>query len=253
VDDVVAALDASGFRARIVSERTGSGGEPDPGITRLRVNHIFPCELTVIGAGSGEPETAATAPMEPRLGAAEFRERIEQARQAAEAIAGDFETAAPEDGYHPDTFAMLRVLLGRLEEVRLDPSRHPEGDALYHSLQVYELGLAERPYDEEFLLACLLHDVGLGIDRRDPVPAALAVLRGLLTERTCFLIEHRQDAREYLKTGKAPRSLRRSEHFDDLVLLAQCDLKGRARGADVGSLDEALAYLERLDTAWDEA
>ena len=53
------------------------------------------------------------------------------------------------------------------------PKYHPEGDALYHSLQVFELAREERPYDEEFLLAALLHDVGKAIDPSDHVEAAL--------------------------------------------------------------------------------
>ena len=55
---------------------------------------------------------------------------------------------------------------------------------LYHSLQVFELARDARPYDEEFLLAALLHDVGKGIDPADHVGAALSVLEGLITERT---------------------------------------------------------------------
>src|SRR5262245_31805651 len=97
--------------------------------------------------------------------------------------AEDSVNGAPEDdNYHPDTFPLLRILLGRLDGVKLDPVRHPEGDALYHSLQVYELGLGERPYDEEFLMACLVHDVGLALDRRRPVAAALEALSPILTE-----------------------------------------------------------------------
>ena len=45
----------------------------------------------------------------------------------------------------------------------LHPTIHPKGDALYHSLQVYDLACDEMPYDEEFLLAALLHDVGKGL------------------------------------------------------------------------------------------
>ena len=46
-------------------------------------------------------------------------------------------------------------------------SIHPEGDALYHSLQVFHLAREARPYDEEFLLAALLHDVGKAVDPQD--------------------------------------------------------------------------------------
>ena len=37
----------------------------------------------------------------------------------------------------PIDTAMLRLLLGPLEAVKQNPAYHPEGDALYHSLQVF--------------------------------------------------------------------------------------------------------------------
>ena len=67
---------------------------------------------------------------------------------------------------------------------------HPEGDVLYHSLQVFELARDELPYDEEFLLAALLHDVGKAIDPADHVQAALDALGETVTERTAWLIRH---------------------------------------------------------------
>ncbi len=70
---------------------------------------------------------------------------------------------------HVDRFAVYKLRLGPLEAVKQDPRRHPEGDALYHSLQVFELARNARPYDEEFLLAALLHDVGKAIDLSNPV------------------------------------------------------------------------------------
>ena len=54
-------------------------------------------------------------------------------------------------------------------------------DALYHSLQVFELAREERPYDEEFLLAALLHDVGKAIDPHDHVATGVEALRGSLS------------------------------------------------------------------------
>jgi hypothetical protein len=59
---------------------------------------------------------------------------------------------------------VYEILLLPLENVKEAPRYHPEGDALYHILQVFELARSEPPYDEEFLLAALLHDVGKAID-----------------------------------------------------------------------------------------
>ena len=164
----------------------------------------------------------------------------------------DGQNSAAHDTPDADVFAALRMLLVRLEQVRLNPELHPEGDALYHSLQVYDLGRGECPYDEEFLLACLLHDAGLAIDPRNPVPALFRTVGNLLTQRTRLLIEHRIEALQYLASGRMARSLRRSEHFDDLLLLARCDLDGRVAGAEVSTLDEALVYITGVSTIWDE-
>lgn len=150
-----------------------------------------------------------------------------------------------------EIFTAFRMLLEPLGRFRMNPLLHPEGDALYHSLQVFELGRVARPYDEEFLLACLLHDVGLGIDPAHAVEAALRALQGLVTERTLFLIEHRLTATRYLQTGECPRALRKSEDFEDLLLLARCNREGRQTGVAVCDLDEALAYIAGLDSAWD--
>ncbi len=151
---------------------------------------------------------------------------------------------------HVDPYPIFRMLLLPLEEVRQSPRYHPEGDALYHSLQVFELARDERPYDEEFLLAALLHDVGKGLDSAHHVEAALDALEGLITERTRFFIAHHMDAHDY-RTGKLPGKLRReleaSPDFEDLMLLRQLDDAGRVSGAIVGTVDEALDYLKELE------
>ena len=72
-----------------------------------------------------------------------------------------------------DRFEIYRSLLEPLAEVKQSPTYHPEGDALYHSLQVFELARERAGYDEEFLLAALLHDVGKGIDPSDHVAAGV--------------------------------------------------------------------------------
>jgi predicted nucleotidyltransferase len=149
-----------------------------------------------------------------------------------------------------DPYPVFRMLLAPLENVRGSPRYHPEGDVLYHSLQVFELARDRRPYDEEFLLAALLHDVGKGLDRSNHVAAALQTLDGLLTERTRFFIEHHMDAHAY-RDGTLGARLRReleaSPDFEELMLLHECDVGGRVSGAVVGTLDEALDYLRELE------
>ena len=93
-----------------------------------------------------------------------------------------------------DRFRTYELLLAPLEDVMQSPENHPEGDVLYHSLQVFELARQKLPYDEEFLLAALLHDVGKAIDRRDHVAAGLEALAGAVSPRTAWLIEHHVEA-----------------------------------------------------------
>ncbi|QEH38095.1 multifunctional tRNA nucleotidyl transferase/2'3'-cyclic phosphodiesterase/2'nucleotidase/phosphatase [Aquisphaera giovannonii] len=151
---------------------------------------------------------------------------------------------------HLDRFTLFRMLLEPLEGVKQSPKYHPEGDALYHSLQVFELARSERPYDEEFLLAALLHDVGKAIDPADHVGAALEALEGTISERTAWLIEHHMDAHAYRDGSLGARArvrLQASEWFDDLMSLHDLDLGGRVRGAVVCEVDEALDFLRDLD------
>jgi hypothetical protein len=149
-----------------------------------------------------------------------------------------------------DRFQVYQSLLLPLENVRQPLKYHPEGDALYHSLQVFDLARDEHPYDEEFLLAALLHDVGKAIDPHDHVVAGLEALDGHITDRTAWLIEHHMLAHEWADGtlgGRARRRLRASEHFDDLVLLEKCDRQGRRPGVEAPELDEALDYVRDLD------
>jgi predicted nucleotidyltransferase len=148
-----------------------------------------------------------------------------------------------------DRFLLFRMLLEPLEGVKQSPKHHPEGDALYHSLQVFELARAERSYDEEFLLAALLHDVGKAIDPSDHVAAALQALEGVVSDRTAWLIAHHMEGHA-LQNGtlgsRARTRIQQSEHCEDLMLLNEFDRRGRVRGAFVCELDEALDYLREL-------
>jgi hypothetical protein len=151
---------------------------------------------------------------------------------------------------HLDRFAIYKMRLEPLESVKQNPRYHPEGDALYHSLQVFELAREARPYDEEFLLAALLHDVGKAIDPQDHVKAAVEALRGAVTERTAWLIEHHMDLignRDRPLNPRTRRALESSEFLDDLKLLRDLDDAGRVPGAPVGTIDQALDFLRGLE------
>jgi len=164
---------------------------------------------------------------------------------------GELTAEPPVDcGAAADRFRRYELLLAPLEHMAQSPEEHPEGDALYHSLQVFELARQALPYDEEFLLAALLHDVGKAIDRRDHVAAGLAALEGAISPRTAWLIEHHVDALEMAEGTLGARRRRRleaDESYDELMLLADCDRRGRTPGMSAPDVAEALAYLRRMD------
>jgi hypothetical protein len=151
---------------------------------------------------------------------------------------------------HLDRFTLFKLRLQPLEGVKQNSKYHPEGDALYHSLQVFELARQERPYDEEFLLAALLHDIGKAIAPEDHVAAAVEALRGAVTPRTLWLIAHHMDllkAQKQLLAGRLSHEIEASEYLDDLKLLRTLDDAGRVPGQPVGSVEEALAYIQGLE------
>jgi hypothetical protein len=152
---------------------------------------------------------------------------------------------------HPadDRFRHYRLLLTPLEQFIQHRNRHPEGDALYHSLQVFRLAREASPWDEEFQLAALLHDVGKAIDPRDHVAAGIAALGETITDRTAWLIENHPDAQRLHEGTLGERArLRLHDHPDyrPLLELARCDREGRVPGAEVPTLDEALQQIQDL-------
>lgn len=169
---------------------------------------------------------------------------------AADIVFGDGEDS--DSGVQERDFEQFYALLAPMDRVKLSRDTHPEGDLLYHSLQVFTLAKEARDWDEEFLVAALLHDVGKGIDPTDAHEATLTAVQGIVSDRTFWLIEqlplqHRSS--EGTLGGRARRRL--SEHPDgeELRLLAACDSDGRVPGRTVCTLEEAIGELRVLATA----
>lgn len=149
-----------------------------------------------------------------------------------------------------DRFDRIAALVALLATVRQNPATHPEGDALEHALQVFDLVHAERPFDEELLTAALVHEVGRTIDRTDVVGAGLEALGDLVTPRTRWLIESLEAARCYDDRTLGHRARQRLEahpDFEEVLLLASADRRGRVRGYAAPTLEAAVAILRSLD------
>lgn len=214
--------------------------------THIHIDDRFPYELTLY------PEDKAHYVFKSSItGKAIERASIAELESALKAETPDVDLDAEVERVedHIDRFELYRLLLRPLEGVKQSPKYHPEGDALYHSLQVFELARFERDYDEEFLLAALLHDVGKAIDPADHVSAGIQSLEGSITERTQTLIALHMDAHAYRDGTLGARArirLEQCEEFDDLMLLRELDKQGRQRGAVVCELEEALDHIKRL-------
>lgn len=243
-DGIEDVLTADGFRFEVERKQVTKAGASRV-FTHVHVEGEFRFELTVYAerlANFVFTSSITGKPIE-RASVAELEQLL-----SAEHPGWEEELEAEERGLDP--YQVFRVLLLPLEQVKQNPRWHPEGDALYHTLQVFERAKDVTAYDEEFLLAALLHDVGKAIDPLDHVAAGLQALDGLITDRTAWLIEHHMLAHEHRAGalgGRARRRLEASEHFDDLMALQACDAAGRVPGATVGTVDEALAFVRRVE------
>lgn len=214
--------------------------------THIHLRDTFPVELTVYAADQAHIvfKSSITGKAIERASIAELEQLLAEAYPD---LRIDESLAELDD--QPDRFQVFTALLLPLESVKQNLKYHPEGDALYHSLQVFDLACDELPYDEDFLLAALLHDVGKAIDPRDHVAAGLEALEGFTTERTRWLIEHHMEAHQILDGTlgmRAKRRLHEHESYEELLLLGQCDRAGRAVGVVASELEEAIEYIRDL-------
>lgn len=138
----------------------------------------------------------------------------------------------------------LLELLEALDGVSQDPVYHPEGDALFHSLQVYQLA-AEDDAEPELLAAALLHDVGKASAGRDHDIVGAELTVGL-PSRTRWCIAHHLDL---LRDPRGTRArLYGTSQLADLEKLRTWDVAGRDPSARVCSVEQAISHvLEALD------
>lgn len=138
--------------------------------------------------------------------------------------------------------------LEALEGVSQDPRWHPEGDALFHSLQVFEAALAQTS-DPELLAAALLHDIGKAHAGADHDEVGASMLEGWMPRRVCWLVAHHLDL---LRSPAETRALLcGTPQLRDLERLRRWDLAGRDPEAEVMSLEQAAAIVEEALQGWE--
>jgi hypothetical protein len=245
LEAVVSALEAEGVRCDVERKRVRKEGKEQVFVHVHAVDR-FDFELTVYPAKLAHYvfKSSITGKAIQRASIAELEKLI-----ALEYPDADVEEMVVEAEGKLDKFQIFEMLLLPLERVKESPLHHPEGDALYHSLQVFEAARNELPYDEEFLLAALLHDVGKAIDYKNHVASGLDALGDFITPRTVWLIENHTTAQKLLdgELGSRARGrLQNSDDFEELMLLARCDRQGRTPGAAAPDLYEALDYIREL-------
>ena len=134
----------------------------------------------------------------------------------------------------------LLQLLQDLDGVQQNPRHHPEGDALYHSLQVF--GVAQREHDDpELWAAALLHDVGKAVDRATHAEVGATELEEWLSSRVVWLVRHHMDLVHHPQYTR--RRLRGRVELRDLERLRRWDLAGRSVYARVESPERAVEAL----------
>jgi len=134
---------------------------------------------------------------------------------------------------------LLSTLLD-LEHVEQNPKYHPEGNALFHSLQVFQLSL-KLSSDPEIWAASLFHDIGKAIDGPTHAEIGAELLVGIFNENVRWLVRHHLDL--LILPSKTKRALKNSHRLKQLTLLRHLDLKGRDPYSDVCSPEFAVDYV----------
>lgn len=245
VSSVTAVLEAEMMRFDVERKEVKKNGEYRV-FTHVHLHLEFPFELTIysIKERNFVFKSSITGKAIERASIAQLEQFLE--REYPEM---DLEHEVSQIEEAMDRFELYHSLLLPLEDVKQHPKYHPEGDVLYHSLQVFDHARDQLPYDEEFLLAALLHDVGKGLDPQDHVLAGLEALSGFITPRTAWLIANHMLAHQVVDGtlgARARKRLQTHESYEELMLLQECDRAGRVAGVEAPELEEAIAYIRDL-------
>ena len=135
IEAVVLTLDEDGAIYDVERKRVRKNGE-ERLFTHIHVIDRFPFELTIYPSDKSHYvfKSSITGKGIERASIAELEELLEREYPQLE-----LEAAVAEMEERVDRFQVYEALLLPLEQVKESPKYHPEGDALYHSLQVFEL------------------------------------------------------------------------------------------------------------------
>ncbi len=134
---------------------------------------------------------------------------------------------------------LLNLLLD-LDGVAQNSHYHPEVDALYHSLQVFQCA-KRQGYDRILLAAALFHDVGKSVNMQNHAEIGADMLRDVLVEPIPWLVEHHLDL--LIQAKRTRKKYRNSQLLSYLEQLRQCDLQGRETDIDVIQASFAIEHL----------
>ena len=135
IEAVTHVLDEEGVLYDVERKRVRKHGE-ERTFTHIHLHDQFPFELTVYPANKAHYVCKSSI-----TGKAIERASIAQLEMllAAEYPGLEIDAAVAETEERVDRFQLYEALLLPLEYVKESPRYHPEGDVLYHSLQVFDL------------------------------------------------------------------------------------------------------------------
>lgn len=142
-----------------------------------------------------------------------------------------------------DNTALKNYLLNTLydlADVEQHPRYHPEGNALYHSLQVFDLAY-QRCNDPIIHAAALFHDIGKAIDSKTHAKIGSDMLEGIFNSEVRFLILHHLDLLTAPSRTRAKYSAQ--PILAKLELLRTFDTGGRDPYTETRSPEEAVTLV----------